>query len=250
MGVFIDRLRKSGFSTRGTRGYGRRIVLIKLLIQIVLWQGVMAILLFVPAGTIYWTGAWIFLIESFVVSVVFGLSLASHDPALLKERLRFPIQKGQSIQDKIVTGVLVLLYFSWFAFMALDAIRFKWSSVPAWLQGPGALGVLVACYIGYLTLCENTFAVPVVKIQKERAHTVITSGPYRHVRHPMYAGMIFYLLCAPLLLGSWWGLLWGCVLLGVFAIRIQVEEGTLRKELPGYNEYAARVRYRLIPRVW
>ena len=134
--------------------------------------------------------------------------------------------------------------------MAMDAIRFKWSSVPAWLRGPGALGVLVACYIGYLTLRENTFAAPVVKIQKERAHAVITSGPYRYVRHPMYAGMIFYLFFAPLLLGSWWGLLWGCFLLGVFAIRIQIEEGALRKELPGYNEYAARVPYRLIPRVW
>src|SRR5208282_1590429 len=90
----------------------------KLLIQIVLWQGVLAILLFVPAGTINWTGAWIFLIETFVVSVVLGLWLARHDPALLKERLRLPLQKGQSIQDKIVTGVLVLLYFGWFAFMA------------------------------------------------------------------------------------------------------------------------------------
>src|ERR1700730_17897999 len=80
----------------------------KLLIQVVLCQGVMSILLFVPAGTINWTGAWIFLIETSVVSVVFGLWLARHDPALLKERLRSPIQKGQSIQDKIVTGVLVL----------------------------------------------------------------------------------------------------------------------------------------------
>ena len=143
-------------------------MLMKWLIQLVLWQGVMAILLFVPAGTINWTGAWIFLIETFVVSAAFGLWLARHDPALLKERLRSPIQKGQSIQDQIVTGVLVLLYFGWFAFMALDAIRFKWSSVPAWLQGPAALGVLVACYIGYLTLRENTFAAPGCK-NPERA---------------------------------------------------------------------------------
>jgi len=225
-------------------------MLVKLLIQTVLWQGVLAILLFFPAGTIIWAGAWIFLIETFVVGVVLGLCLARHDPALVKERLRPPIQKGQSIQDKLVTGILVVLYLGWFVFMALDAVRFKWSSVPIWLQGPGALGILVACYISYLTLRENTFAAPVVKIQKERAHTVITSGPYRYVRHPMYAGMIFYLFGAPLLLGSWWGLLWGCVLLGVFAIRIQIEEGTLRRELPGYNEYTARVRYRLVPRVW
>jgi protein-S-isoprenylcysteine O-methyltransferase Ste14 len=125
-------------------------MLMKWLVQTALSIGVMAILLFVPAGTISWTGAWIFLIESFVVSVVLGLWLARHDPALLKERLRSPIQKGQSTQDKIVTGLLVLLYFGWLAFMALDAVRFRWSSVPAWLQVPGALGVLVACYIGYL----------------------------------------------------------------------------------------------------
>ena len=225
-------------------------MLMKLLVQTVLWLGVMAILLFVPAGTIRWTGAWIFLMETFAISVVFGLWLARHDPALLKERLRPPIQKGQSIQDKIVTGLLVLLYLGWFVFMALDAVRFQWSSVPAWLQVPGALGVFVACYVGYLTLRENTFAAPVVKIQKERAHTVITSGPYRFVRHPMYAGMIFYLFFTPLLLGSWWGLLWGLVLLALFAVRIQIEEGTLRRELQGYNEYAKRVRYRMIPGVW
>lgn len=225
-------------------------MLMKWIIQTFLWLGVIASLLFVSAGTINWTGAWIFLIETFVVSIVLGLWLARHDPELLKERLRSPIQKGQSNQDKIVTGLIVLLYLGWFAFMGFDAVRFKWSSVPAWLQGPGALGVLLACYIAYLTLRENTFAVPVVKIQKERAQTVISTGPYSYVRHPMYAGMIFYLFCAPLLFGSWWGLLWGCVLLGLFAIRIQIEEETLRKELQGYNEYAARVRYRLIPRVW
>jgi protein-S-isoprenylcysteine O-methyltransferase Ste14 len=225
-------------------------MLTKCLVRTVWWLGLLAILLFVPAGTIDWTGAWIFLIETSVISIVLGVWLAKHDPALLRERLRSPIQKEQSTQDKIVTGLLVLVFFGWFVFMALDAVRFKWSSVPAWLQVPGALGVLVACYIGYLTLRENTFAALVVKVQKERAQTVITTGPYRYVRHPMYAGMIFYLSCAPLLLGSWWGLLWGCGLLGLFAIRVLIEERTLRKELQGYNEYATRVRYRLVPGVW
>lgn len=225
-------------------------MLIKWLVETVLCSGVMAILLFVPAGTVNWTGAWIFLIETSVVGVVLGLWLAKHDPALFKERLRLPIQKEQSNEDKIVTALLVLLYFGWFAFMALDAVRFRWSAVPSWLQVPGALGILIACYIGYLTLRENSFAAPVVKIQEERAQRVITTGPYRYVRHPMYAGMIFYLFCAPLLFGSWWGLLWGCVLLGLFVIRIMIEERTLREKLQGYNEYAERVRYRLVPLVW
>jgi protein-S-isoprenylcysteine O-methyltransferase Ste14 len=185
-----------------------------------------------------------------VISIVLGIWLARHDPELLKERLRSPIQKEQSAQDKIVTGLLLLFFFGWFAFMALDAVRFKWSTVPSWLQAPGALGVLIACYIGYLTLWENTFAALVVKVQKEREQKVISTGPYRYVRHPMYAGMIFYLVGAPLLLGSWWGLLWGCGLLGLFSIRLLIEEGTLRKGLPGYNDYAAQVRYRLVPGIW
>jgi protein-S-isoprenylcysteine O-methyltransferase Ste14 len=225
-------------------------MLVKSLIRTVLWLIIIAILLFVPAGTINWTGGWIFVIETSVISIVLAAWLARHDPELLKERMRSPIQKEQSAQDKIVTGLLLLFFFGWFAFMALDAVRFKWSTVPAWLQVPGALGVLIACYIGYLTLRENTFAALVVKVQKEREQKVITSGPYRYVRHPMYAGMIFYLLGLPLLLGSWWGLLWGCGLLGLFSIRILIEEGTLKKGLPGYNAYAAQVRYRLVPGVW
>jgi protein-S-isoprenylcysteine O-methyltransferase Ste14 len=225
-------------------------MLTKSLVRTVVWLAIIAILLFVPAGTLNWIGGWIFLIETSVISVVLAVWLAKHDPALLKERLRSPIQKEQPTQDKIVTGLLLLLFFAWFVFMALDAVRFKWSFVPAWLQIPGALGVLAACYIGYLTLRENTFAALVVKVQKERAQTVITTGPYRFVRHPMYAGMLFYLVGAPLLLGSWWGLLWGCGLLVLFVLRLLIEEGTLRKQLEGYNEYAARVRYRLVPGVW
>jgi len=225
-------------------------MLVKSLIRTVLWLALLAILLFVPAGTVNWTGAWIFLIETSVISILLGLWLARYDPELLKERMRSPIQKEQSAEDKIVTGLILLFFFGWFAFMALDAVRFRWSTVPGWLQAPGAFGVLVACYIAYLTLRENTFAALVVKVQEERAQKVVTTGPYRYVRHPMYAGLIFYLVCTPLLLGSCWGLLWGCGLLGLFAIRILIEEGTLRKGLPGYNDYAAQVRYRLVPRIW
>src|SRR6201998_3205863 len=225
-------------------------MMLKSLNRTVLWLFIIAILLFVPAGTINWTGAWIFLIETSVVSIVLAVWLARHDPELLKERMRSPIQKEQSAQDKIVTGLLLLFFFAWFAFMALDAVRFKWSTVPAWLQVPGALGVLIACYIGYLTLRENTFAALGVKVQKEREQKVISTGPYRYVRHPMYVGMIFYLLGLTLFLVSWWELLWGSGLLGLFSIRLLIEEETLKKGLPGYSDYTAQVRYRLVPGVW
>jgi protein-S-isoprenylcysteine O-methyltransferase Ste14 len=163
--------------------------------------------------------------------------------------LRFFNQKEQPLQDKIVTNLLVLFYLAWFSFMGLD-FRFKWSSVPAWLQIPGLLGILLACYIAHLTFRENSFAAPVVKIQRERSQTVIMTGPYRYVRHPMYAGMLFYLFGAPLLFGSWWGMLWATVMVTLIAARIRVEERTLRKDLHGYDEYAVKVRYRLIPLVW
>src|SRR5262249_55309685 len=125
-----------------------------------------------------------------------------------------------------------------------------WSHVPVWTQGLGALGFLVSAYVVYLTFRENTYAAPVVKIQRERGHKVVTTGPYRYVRHPMYAGAIFFLLGTPLLLGSWYGLALAPILIAVLAVRAVLEERTLAAELEGYADYAARVRYRLIPRVW
>jgi protein-S-isoprenylcysteine O-methyltransferase Ste14 len=90
----------------------------------------------------------------------------------------------------------------------------------------------------------------VVKIQKDRGHTVITTGPYRHVRHPMYAGALLFMVGTSLLLGSWWGLAVVPIQAVVLAIRIGVEEKALRAGLDGYDDYARRVRYRLVPRIW
>jgi protein-S-isoprenylcysteine O-methyltransferase Ste14 len=97
---------------------------------------------------------------------------------------------------------------------------------------------------------ENSFAAPVVKIQKERGHSVISTGPYRYVRHPMYAGALLFFVGMSLLLGSWWGLVPVLVLAFVFGVRVPMEEEALRTGLDGYDEYAQRVRYRLVPFVW
>jgi protein-S-isoprenylcysteine O-methyltransferase Ste14 len=224
-------------------------MLAKWLAQTIICLGIIAILLFVPAGTVNWSGAWISLVETAVVSVVFGLWLARYDPELLKERLRPPMQKGQSTADKIVTGLLLVLYLGWFVFMGLDAVRFKWSEVPAWLAAPGALGILLACYIAYLVFRENSFAAPVVKVQKERAQTVVTTGPYRYVRHPLYRHDFLLARCTSpsgFLLGAPMGPGLVCIIRDSHL----VEERTLKTELQGYREYTARVRYRLIPLAW
>ena len=225
-------------------------MVVRLILQTLVWYGGMGVVLFVSAGTLAWPGAWIFLLEMVCLGLPAGLLLARHDPALLEERLRPLLQKEQTAADKVLLGVLTLLIFGWLVLMALDAVRFGWSSVPPWLQALGALSILLSVLIGYRTLRENSFAAPVVKIQKDRGHTVVTTGPYRHVRHPMYAGALFFFFGTPLLLGSWWGLAWALVLVGLLVIRIRIEEKALRAELPGYEDYAARVRYRLIPRVW
>jgi protein-S-isoprenylcysteine O-methyltransferase Ste14 len=134
--------------------------------------------------------------------------------------------------------------------MPLDAVRFRWSQVPAWAQAIGALLIALCMYLCYLTFRENSYAAPVVKIQRERGHRVVSTGPYAYIRHPMYAGALLFFIGTPLLLGSWWGLLAAPVIAAMLAVRAVLEERTLADELPGYRDYISRVRYRLIPGVW
>jgi len=144
----------------------------------------------------------------------------------------------------------MVLWMSWLIFMALDAERFGLSQVPIWAQVVGAALILVAMYAFFVTFRENSFAAPVVKIQKERGQTVVSTGPYSYVRHPMYAGASLLFVGTPLLLGSAWGLAFAPLWIALLAFRIPIEERALRDHLAGYNEYAARVCYRLVPGVW
>ena len=222
----------------------------RLIIQTVLWIAGMAAILFIPAGTVRWPGAWIFLAEMGVGGLVIGLWLAKHDPSLLAERLSPPFQQRQAAWDKLLMPAILVLWCAWMVFMALDTMRYRLSHVPVWLQYIGALGPLASLYLGYLAFRENTYAAPVVKVQKERGQRVISSGPYRYVRHPMYAGAILFFLGTPLLLGSWYGFAATPILIILLAVRVVIEEKTLGEELEGYGEYRDRVRYRLIPGIW
>jgi protein-S-isoprenylcysteine O-methyltransferase Ste14 len=222
----------------------------QLIIRSALWLAGLAALLFIPAGKVNWPGAWVLLLEMTVWSSAMGAWLVRHDPGLLAERIAPLHQRGQARWDRVLISCAALLWAAWLAFMPLDAVRFGWSHMPAWVQAVGALSLVLTAYVVYLTFRENTFAAPVVKIQRERGHRVVTTGPYRYVRHPMYAGAIYFFLGTPLLLGSWYGLALAPVMMGVLAVRAVMEERTLAAELEGYADYAARVRYRLIPPIW
>lgn len=216
----------------------------------VLWLAGMAAFLFVPAGTVRWPGAWVFLVEIGIGGLATELWLARHDPGLLAERRKSMLQRGQAGWDKVLLAAIPLLLFACLPLMALDAARFQTSHVPVWVQGIGGLALAVSFLIVYLAYRANSYAAPVAKIQSERGQKVVTSGPYRYVRHPIYAGGILYYFSIPLLLGSWYGLAMVPVMSAIIAARAILEERMLEAELDGYAEYAARVRYRLIPMIW
>jgi protein-S-isoprenylcysteine O-methyltransferase Ste14 len=210
----------------------------------------MALLLFVSAGTWRWPEGWVYLAELGVIGTAVGVWLAQHDPGLLAERMSGIFARSQRTWDRILMSVFVVVWIGSLVLSALDAVRFHWSRVPISLQAVGAVLVALGYYVFYLTFRENSYAAPTVKIQSERGHRVVSTGPYALVRHPMYAGAVAFFVGTPLLLGSWWGLAFAPALIALLSVRALLEERTLADELPGYRDYAARVRYRLVPGIW
>ncbi len=164
--------------------------------------------------------------------------------------MKSPFGGNQKTRDRAVMGALEFGFAGWFVFMALDARRFGWSHAPLWVQGLGAALIVAAFYAWTGVLRANSFATTAVRLQPERGQTVISGGPYAVVRHPMYADAMLLMLGVPLLLGSLWGLLGVAPMVLLLALRIVGEEAMLIDGLPGYREYAARVRFRLVPGVW
>jgi len=149
-----------------------------------------------------------------------------------------------------VIVAITVVFCGWFVFMALDAQRFGWSHTPVWAQLLGA-GLILAAFYGWVgVLRANSFAAVTLELQPERGQTVISSGPYAVVRHPMYSYVLLLAVGAPLLLGSLWGLFGLLLFLPLLAARVRGEEAMLMAGLPGYRDYAARVRFRLVPGLW
>ena len=177
-----------------------------------------------------------------------GLWLAKTDPGLLAERLRPIMQSNQPAADKKFMLAFGVAAFIWFLAIGLER-RMHGSGMPVALQALGFVMQLLSSGFIMWVMRENSFAAPVVKVQTERGHRVVSTGPYAFVRHPIYSGALLFFVGAALLLGSWWGLAMSLLFAVLFAIRAGIEERALIAGL-GFADYAARVRYRLVPGVW
>ncbi len=207
--------------------------------------------LFLPAGTLHWWRAWLLLGVTVLSTTISTVYLSSTNPEIVRERWKPPVRKGQPLADKILTISLLLFYF-WSVIMTpLDVFRWHFLPKPglaiSWL---GLSLYLSSWIIITRVLRENAFASAAVRYQSERKHRVIDTGPYRIVRHPMYAGAIPLFLGLPLWRESYAATLAALFVCIVMGIRIRYEEKFLLRKLPGYADYVRRVRWRLIPGVW
>jgi protein-S-isoprenylcysteine O-methyltransferase Ste14 len=210
----------------------------------------MAALVLGGAGSWRWLQGWAFLGIFAIGSGVFGAWLLKRDPALLASRLGSPSQPGQPLWDKLFLLVFMALWLGWLWLMGRDAQVWHLSNLPRWLNIVGGLMLVAGFFAVARVFQENSFAAPVIRVQSERAQQVIDTGPYAWVRHPMYAGALLYMFGTPLLLGSWLGLGVSCLMVIGLARRAVLEEQMLRRDLAGYDQYMARVRFRLIPGIW
>jgi len=224
-------------------------LIVKTVVSLIVWMAFFGALLFVPAGTLHWWRAWVLLGVLTVLTIAATVSLLPAHRALIEERLRLPIQQGQPLADKIVLTLFILMFCGLLAFSSLDVFRLHLIGTPGTLVSSLGLALLVAgWWIAYLAVRENAFAAAVVKHPEQQ--TVVETGIYGVVRHPMYAGAIPLLIGMPLWLGSYAGALAALVPIGTLVLRALLEERFLRRELRGYDAYTQRVRYRLIPFLW
>lgn len=208
----------------------------------------LGVLLFLPAGTLAYWQAWVFIVVFVASAEATGVYLALKDPVLLERRMN-PGFRGeeQSMTQKIIGSLAVLSTLFLLVFCAFD-YRFAWSSVPSAISVLGDVLVVLGLLLDLFVLRENSYAG--TSVQTFEGQKVISTGLYAHIRHPMYAGNVIMVVGIPLALGSWWGLLVLALIFPVLIWRILDEEKVLEKDLPGYKEYEQKVRYRLVPYLW
>lgn len=222
--------------------------LAKSLLSLFIYLAFMLVAMFWPAGTWDWPHGWRFLAVYWTITAIACVWLWITNPELFRARRK--IQKGTKAWDQALTVVIILAFAAVLPVSALDDGRYHWSALPEWAVMMGYV-LFVVGFMGFAwAQSVNRHFEATVRIQTDREHKVISTGPYAVIRHPGYAFAILMVIGMPLSLGSLYGLIPSAVLLACVLIRTLAEDATLKAELPGYADYAQRVRQRWIPGVW
>ena len=216
-------------------------------LSLVLLALVMGLLVFVPAGTLRFWQAWLYLAVFFAAAMLTTRDLMKRDPALLERRMHGGPTAEKEPAQRVIMVFASLGFISLLVVPGLDH-RFGWSSVPVAVVVAGNVLTAVGFFLVSRVYRANPFLFATVEVA--RGQRVISTGPYAVVRHPMYAFSSVYLFGTPLALGSWWGLVGLGLMLPFLIWRLLDEEDLLERRLPGYREYEQRVRHRLVPGVW
>ena len=219
-------------------------------VQVLLTVAALAAMLFLSSGRLDWVMAWAYVGAFAIVLVVMVVYQELSNPELLAERSELKPREGVKTWDVVLSAVVRLSQLTSYVVAGLD-VRFGWKPELALAVQIAALVVgLLGVALIVWAMAANRYAAVYARIQKERGHTVTTTGPYRFVRHPFYVGTITFALAIPLVLGSPWALIPGGLAALLFIVKTAAEDRMLREGLEGYREYAERVRYRLVPGIW
>lgn len=202
------------------------------------------LLIFLPAGTLCYFGGWLFIGLLFIPMLIAGFVMLAKSPAFLKKRLD---AKEKQAAQKGVLAFSGLMFIAGFVVAGLD-FRFGWSQMPTWVVITASVLFLAAYALYAEVMRENAYLSRTVKV--EEGQKVVDTGLYGIVRHPMYAVTILLFLMIPLVLGSWYALIAFAFYPAIIIVRLKDEEALLTRELPGYEAYKQKVKYRIIPFIW
>ena len=202
------------------------------------------LLIFLPAGTLRYAYGWLLMGLLFVPMLIAGFVMLAKSPEFLKKRLDAKEKQGT---QRGVVAFSGLMFITGFVVAGLD-FRFGWSTMPTWVVITASVLFLAAYALYAEVMRENAYLSRTIKV--EEGQTVVDTGLYGIVRHPMYMATILLFLMIPVVLGSWYALIVFAFYPAIITVRLTDEEDLLTRELPGYAEYKKKVKYRIIPFVW
>jgi protein-S-isoprenylcysteine O-methyltransferase Ste14 len=227
-------------NSQASQGKLIRMVMVRFLVAIL----ALCAAFFLPAGTMAYWEAWVYLGILFIFMLSVGVYLLKNNPELLVRRMKM---REKEAEQRLIVKLSYIPFVLAFLLPGFDK-RFGWSNVPVGVVVIADVLVFVGYGIVFLALRENRYASRIIEV--EQGQTVISSGPYARVRHPMYLGAIPLYTLSPLALGSYWAMIPASLIIPLIVARIRNEESVLEKELKGYKEYMQKTKYRLMPGIW